>query len=112
MSFDAILGQEPAVRTLMRALDAGRVHHAYRFEGPDGVGKEMAAFALAAALVCGAPDADPGAAACRHRVRTFTETEPRVPLHPDVILVQRGLYRTVLGSPESAGIGIEQVRRM
>jgi DNA polymerase-3 subunit delta' len=109
--FDAILGQEPAVQTLRRALDSGRVHHAYRFEGPDGVGKELAAFALAEALICGPNETD-GAGACRRRVRTLSEQEPRVPLHPDVLLVQRGLYRRLLSSSEATGIGIEQIRRI
>ena len=52
MSFDAVLGQEPAVQTLVQALRADKVHHAYRFEGAAGVGKEMAAMALAQSLVC------------------------------------------------------------
>ncbi|HOU90463.1 MAG TPA: DNA polymerase III subunit delta', partial [Polyangiaceae bacterium] len=47
MAFERILGQEPAVQTLRRALATGRVHHAYRFEGPEGVGKELTAFELA-----------------------------------------------------------------
>jgi DNA polymerase-3 subunit delta' len=111
MPFDAILGQEPAVQTLRQALDSGRVHHAYRFEGPDGVGKELAAFALAEALICGPRDSD-GAAACRRRVHTLSEQEPQVPLHPDVLLVQRGLYRKLLSSSELTGIGIEQIRRI
>ncbi|MCL2823307.1 MAG: hypothetical protein FWD57_04885, partial [Polyangiaceae bacterium] len=33
-------------------LRSGRVHHAMRFEGPHGIGKEMAAMAFAQALVC------------------------------------------------------------
>src|SRR5450432_2794532 len=60
MPFSDILGQEPALQTLYRALDTGHVHHAYRFEGPEGVGKEMAAFFMAQALVC----AVGGARAC------------------------------------------------
>lgn len=55
MPFEAVLGQSTAVGTLERALRSGKVHHAYRFEGPNGVGKEMAAFALAQALVCETP---------------------------------------------------------
>jgi DNA polymerase III delta prime subunit len=55
MPFSDILGQQPALETLYRALDTGHVHHAYRFEGPEGVGKEMAAFCLAQALVCEQP---------------------------------------------------------
>jgi DNA polymerase III subunit delta' len=113
MPFSEILGQAPAVRTLERALSAGRVHHAYRFEGPAGVGKRMAAFALAQALVC---ETD-GALGCGHcsacqRAVTLSEEEPRVPLHPDVVLVERGLYRGTLGSAEASGISIEQVRRV
>ena len=50
MPFANILGQATAIDTLRRALELGKVHHAYRFEGPDGVGKEMAAFALAQCL--------------------------------------------------------------
>ncbi len=52
MPFSELLGQDTAKATLVRALEGGRVHHAYRFEGPDGVGKELAAFALAQSLVC------------------------------------------------------------
>src|SRR6187402_2180290 len=111
--FSHILGQDPAVQTLTRALDSGHVHHAYRFEGPAGVGKELAAFALAQALVCEAA----GARACEQcsacqRALRISEEEPHVPTHPDVILLQRGLYRGRLTANEATGISIEQVRRM
>ncbi len=114
MSFADVLGQEPAVATLRRALESGRVHHAYRFEGPDGVGKELCARALAQSLVCErGPLACGECSACRRAV-TFSDDEPRVPLHPDVVLVQRGLYRGLLGgsSSEATGISIEQIRRI
>ena len=55
MSFAHVLGQEPALTTLTRALESGKVHHAYRFEGPPGVGKSLAALALGRALLCEAP---------------------------------------------------------
>jgi DNA polymerase-3 subunit delta' len=112
--FDAIQGQDTAVRTLRRALETGRVHHAYRFEGPPGVGKEMAAFALARALVCEAGRGCGQCSACRRAV-TFTDEEPRVPLHPDVVLVQRALYPpSLLGSTstEATGIGVDQIRKI
>ncbi len=60
MSFDTILGQEHAVRVLQGALSAGKVPHAYLFEGPPGVGKRLAARSLALALNC----QDGGADAC------------------------------------------------
>jgi DNA polymerase III subunit delta' len=116
MSFDAILGQDTAVQTLKRALASGRLHHAYRFEGPDGVGKERAAFALAQALVCTRqPNVGCGECAACTRAVTLSDEEPMVPRHPDVVLVERGLYpAAVLGrpSPETTGIGVEQVRRI
>jgi DNA polymerase-3 subunit delta' len=114
--FDRVRGQGPAIETLVRALETGRVHHAYRFEGPPGVGKEMAAFALAQSLVCtkGGRLGCGECSACQRAVR-LAEEDPHVPLHPDVVLVARGLYpAAVLGtaSRESTGIGVEQIRRL
>ena len=111
--FSQILGQDPAIQTLTRALDTGHVHHAYRFEGPAGVGKEMAAFALAQALVCerAAARGCGECSACQRAVR-ISEEEPCVPAHPDVILLQRGLYRGRITANEATGISIEQVRKM
>jgi DNA polymerase-3 subunit delta' len=113
MSFTHVLGQEPALTTLTRALESGKVHHAYRFEGPAGVGKSLAALAFGRALLCEAPTplACERCAACR-RAATFSDQEPHVPAHPDLLLVERGLYRSVLGGSEASGIGIEQVRRI
>lgn len=115
MSFDEVLGQPVAVQILKHALRSKKVHHAYRFEGPDGVGKERAALALAQSLVCDAPG--DGALACGacsacHRAITFTDQEPHVPHHPDVVLIARGLYSKVLGKPETNGIGVEQIRQV
>lgn len=115
--FDRILGQSTAVQTLVHALRSGRVHHAYRFEGPDGVGKEMAAFALAQALVCERQQAALACgdcSACRRAVK-ISDEEPRVPQHPDVLLIGRGLYPpSALGtqSRETVAIGVEQIRRV
>ncbi len=116
MGFEQVLGQAPAVETLTRALQHGKLHHAYRFEGPDGVGKELAAFALAQALVCEQPT-PLGCGSCGACVRavSLSEDEPHVPRHPDVIVVQRGLYSSnILGSSvsEATGISVEQIRRV
>jgi DNA polymerase-3 subunit delta' len=113
MPFSDILGQEPALQTLYRALDTGHVHHAYRFEGPEGVGKEMAAFSLAQALVCelGGARACGVCSACQRALK-ISDEDPRVPAHPDVVLVERGLYRGRISANEATGISIEQVRRI
>lgn len=113
MPFSKLLGQEAAVTTLKRALSSGHVHHAYRFEGPAGVGKELAAMALAQSLLCEAPTpfACGACSACK-RALTSSETEPYVPVHPDLVLVERGLYKGQIGASEASGISIEQIRRI
>jgi DNA polymerase-3 subunit delta' len=112
-----VQAQATAVETLRRALGLGRVHHAYLFDGPDGVGKERAAFGLAQALVCerrpeGAPDA---CGECRACVRALPRAGERRPLHPDVVVLERGLYEpAMLGrrTPETQDLSIDQVRTL
>jgi DNA polymerase III subunit delta' len=53
LGFAQLAAQDAAVQVLRHALDQDRVAHAYLFDGPSGVGKQRAALALAAALVCG-----------------------------------------------------------
>src|SRR5215471_17616540 len=121
MPFDKIRGQASALATIERALGSGNIHHAYRFEGPNGVGKEAAAFAFAQALVCTtAPPpgrAYHGCGACHAcaRATTFAEESPRVPLHPDVLLLERGLYPPDVlrrPRPELQDISVDQIRRL
>jgi len=101
MTLRDVEGQPTAIATLEKALRAGRVHHAYRFEGPSGVGKELAAFGLAQALLCESED-PLGCGTCEgcRRVVTLRAEGPAVPLHPDVQLVERQLY-----APESIATG-------
>jgi DNA polymerase III subunit delta' len=114
-ALQTVQAQEIAVATLTRALRSGRVHHAYLFEGPPGVGKELAAFGLAQALVCerrepGGIEACGECSACRRAVPREGE---RVPVHPDVTVVERGLYDPAqIGrrTPETLDISIDQVR--
>lgn len=114
MPFDSIRGQATAVETLTRALESGVVHHAYRFEGIEGVGKGMAAVAFAQAMLCtgGDPLGCGRCEACR-RAAQLNEDDPKVPLHPDVIYLGRGLYPPdIIGKKETQEISVEQVRRL
>lgn len=52
MSFSDVQHQDRALRVLRLALESGRTPHAYLFDGPEGVGKERTALALAARLLC------------------------------------------------------------
>ena len=79
MRFDNIRSQPTAIETLQRALRAGKVHHAYLFSGPRGVGKRMAALALSAALNCseGRPDEACGTCGACRKIKKGT--------HPDLL---------------------------
>ena len=48
---DSILGQARALQTLRAAIRSQRIHHAWIFHGPAGVGKFTAALAFAAVLL-------------------------------------------------------------
>jgi DNA polymerase-3 subunit delta' len=112
-----VLAQPTAVQTLERALASGRVHHAYLFDGPEGVGKELTAFGLAQALVCErrAENAAQACGECRACVRAAPRTGESRPVHPDVVVLERGLYDPAsIGrrSPETQDISIDQVRTL
>jgi DNA polymerase-3 subunit delta' len=114
---DTIQAQPTAVETLRRALVAGRVHHAYLFDGPEGVGKERAAFGLAQALVCERrPDGSADACGeCRACVRAVPREGESRPVHPDVVVLERGLYEPAsIGrrTPETQELSIDQVRTL
>jgi len=104
MGFHRIKGQQKALFILARSMADGRLHHAYRFEGPQGTGKTMTAMAMAATLNCLAPETRTLAAADDGQERKTTVREfcgacrscRMIPVggsldrldHPDVYLLQ------------------------
>ncbi len=90
------------------------MHHAYLFEGPDGVGKELAAFALAQALVC-EKAGDEACGVCSACVRALVDPKTSRPKHPDIVPLERALYEPVqIGrrTPENQELSIDQVRTL
>jgi len=96
MSFALIQGQDRAIQNLKQSLKRDKLHHAYLFSGPEGVGKKKTALELAKALNCDQPGPE-GACdqcpSCRKMERQ---------IHPDFIHIK----------PEGASIRIEQIRTL
>ncbi|PLX76395.1 MAG: DNA polymerase III subunit delta' [Desulfuromonas sp.] len=92
-TFSQIIGHERQKDVLQRVLASGRLAHAYLFTGPDGIGKQLMAFALARAVVCDEQRGCGDCPACRkldHRN------------HPDFHRLE----------PDGSSIKIEQVRAL
>jgi DNA polymerase-3 subunit delta' len=81
MPFSEIVGHRRQLEKLRRALQGSRLHHAYLFLGPPGVGKRTVALALAKAIFCAHQEAD-FCGACVNCVRI------REGHHPDVRVVE------------------------
>lgn len=56
LKFKDIIGQEHVTQTLKNAISSGKIHHAYLFSGPRGVGKTTTARIYARSLNCLNPD--------------------------------------------------------
>lgn len=96
MAFSAILGQTKALTLLRRALESGRLAHAYLFSGPDGVGKTTVALDLAAVLLCRAPEGEHPCGRCPGCLKFRTGN------HPDFQRIR----------PDGAAIKIDQIREL
>jgi len=96
---DDILGHRDALRRLWAALDRDALHHAYLFEGPEGVGKRTVAVRLAMGANCDGPAPRPCGTCptCR---------QIRAGAHPDVIVLSP--------DPERATpiVSVDQVREV
>lgn len=90
LTLDRVLGQERALGLLQSAMKSRRVHHAWIFHGPEGVGKFTTAMAWAGVLL------DPTS---RVRASGQVEPEPESPVqvlwrrraHPDLHVIRKEL---------------------
>jgi len=96
LCYSEVRGQERAVKLVSRTLGSGRVPHAYIFKGPDGVGKQLFARGVAAALNCRGEARGRACGGCVSCRKFLTGN------HPDFMVVR----------PERGTIRIDQVREM
>jgi DNA polymerase III subunit delta' len=85
-------GQEDAMAFLQRAAD--RPHHAYLFAGPEGSGKQLAARAFTAAIIC----RNGGCGGCRDCRLALEDRHPNL-----VILEPEGRDIRVGDGPDDDG---------
>ncbi len=92
----AVRGQDRAVDLLSRYVESGRIPPGLLFFGEEGIGKEKAADAFAAALLCRAPDPGGACGTC-----------------PDCRLLAAGSHPNLLRVvPENRNILIGDIRRL
>jgi DNA polymerase-3 subunit delta' len=96
VTFESLVGQNPAKRLLSRMVDKDRVAHALLFTGIDGIGKQTVAKALAMALNCRKLAGVQACKKCPSCRKMLSDN------HPDLIIVE----------PSGTFIKIDQVRNL
>lgn len=96
LSFAEIIGQDKAKKMLRRAVEQGRLGHAFLFKGAMGVGKKTFARIFAAALNCQNPAGHEPCGRCSSCLKFHAGS------HPDFLVLE----------PDGAAIKINQVREL
>lgn len=95
MALNKIYGHQRQLSILKRAVDSGKVPHAYLFSGLRGIGKRLAAMMLAKSLQCDAEGNKP----CGNCLPCKKVEDGN---HPDILVVE----------PDGQFIKVEQVREL
>ncbi len=90
-SLAEVIGQEHVTEPLARALESGRIHHAYLFSGPRGCGKTSTARIMARSLNC---EQGPRAEPCG-QCRSCIELAPNGPGSMDVVELDAATHRGI-----------------
>ncbi len=95
LTFDDVVGQEHVTHTLKKAVETGRVSHAYLFSGPRGCGKTSTARILARVLNCENPKSGNPCNAC-----------------PSCLAVIKGNHLDVMEIDGASHTGVGEVREL
>ncbi|WP_103640696.1 DNA polymerase III subunit gamma/tau [Campylobacter concisus] len=88
-NFDELIGQEAVSKSLIHALDKGRISHAYLFSGLRGSGKTSSARIFSKALVC---EKGPTSKPCEVCPQCIMANESR---HMDIIEMDAASHRKI-----------------
>ena len=88
-NFDELIGQEAVSKSLIHALDEGRISHAYLFSGLRGSGKTSSARIFSKALVC---EKGPTSRPCEVCPQCVMANESR---HMDIIEMDAASHRNI-----------------
>ena len=88
-NFDELIGQEAVSKSLIHALDEGRISHAYLFSGLRGSGKTSSARIFSKALVC---EKGPTSKPCEVCTQCIMANESR---HMDIIEMDAASHRKI-----------------
>ena len=89
-----VVGHNLSLSAIQRAVNSDRLHHAYLFHGPEGVGKKRSALSIARLLLCLHPQSvdnqREACGACKscQRVKRYILGESDA-FHPDLHLITR-----------------------
>lgn len=106
MSWDSVIGQQPAKDYLRSVLKSGRQAHAFLFKGPVGIGKRSLAYVFAQVSLCTQkPEPDLACGQCKS-CRWFLSRQGDAIEHPDYIrLVKFSGSADEMGHREEKPVG-------
>lgn len=104
-----LFGHETAERELATALDSGRIHHAWLFTGPEGIGKATLAYRFAAYALASSSDRDASA------TLALPEETPALRMvralsHPGLLVIRRAWDQK--NKRFAATIPVDEVRKL
>ena len=105
MSWDEILGHQPALERFKRSVDRGRLASTYLFVGPEGIGKRTFALKLAQSLLC-EQNPESKLEPCD---KCPSCQQVRAKSHPDLILISKPKDKAFI--PVETFIGDKEHRR-